>query len=106
MSIWDRGPCRSRSWITSKGSRRETVLCAVCAYGSIWTGKPKPGGLPSDLFGGANPPDERKEGDANERYILGLVPVVDLHCCPCQSVLSDLQGKEIAAITRNNDGCL
>ena len=28
----------------------------------MWTGKPKPGGLPSDLFGGANPPDERKEG--------------------------------------------
>lgn len=22
----------------------------------------KPGGLPSDVFGGANPPDERKEG--------------------------------------------
>ena len=97
MSIWDGGPCRSRSWITSKGSRRETVLCAVCAYGSIWTGKPKPGGLPSDLFGGANPPDERKEGDANERNIFGPVPVVDIHCRPCQSVLSDFQGNEIAA---------
>ena len=42
------------------------ILCAACAYGSIWTGKPKPGGLPSDLFGGANPPDERREGDASE----------------------------------------
>ena len=65
----------------------------------MWTGKPKPGGLPSDFFGGANPPDERKEGDANERYIFGLVPVVALHCRPCQSVLSDFQGKEIAATT-------
>ena len=104
MSIWDAGPCRSRSWITSKGSRRETVLCAVCAYGSIWTGKTKPGGLPSDLFGGANPPDERKEGDANECYILGFDPVADFHCCPDRSVLSDLQGKEIAATTLNSDG--
>ena len=65
----------------------------------------KPGGLPSDTFGGANPPDKRREGDANECYIFGLVPVVDLHCCPCWSVLSDFQGKKIAAITRNNDGC-
>ena len=38
------------------------MLCAVCAYVNIWTGKPKPGGLPSDVVGGANPPDERKEG--------------------------------------------
>ena len=65
----------------------------------MWTGKPKPGGLPSDFFGGANPPDERKEGDANECYIFGPVPVVALHCRPCQSVLSDFQGKEIAATT-------
>ena len=54
--------------------------------------------------GGANPPDERKEGDANECYIFGPVPVVALHCRPCQSVLSDFQGKEIAATTRNSDG--
>ena len=85
----ERNGCRKQKWI----------LYAAKAYGSIWEGKPKPGGLPSDLIGGANPPDERKEGDANERYIFGLVPVVTLHCCPCQSVLSDFQGKEIAATT-------
>ena len=44
------------------------MLCDVCAYGSIWAGKTKPGGLPSDSFGGANPPDERKEGDAMVTY--------------------------------------
>ena len=65
-------------------------------YDSIRIGKPEPGGLPSDLFGGANPPDERKEGDANECYIFGLVPVFTFHCCPWQSVLSDFQGKEIS----------
>ena len=80
------------------------LLYAVYAYSSICSEKPKPGGLPSDFFGGANPPDERKEGDANEHYILGFVPVVALHCCPCQSVLSDFQGKEIAATTANSDG--
>ena len=31
------------------------------------------GGLPS-LIGGANPPDERKEGDANVCYIFGVNP--------------------------------
>ena len=41
--------------------------------------------------------DERKEGDADERYMLGPNPVVNIHCCSCQSVLSDFQGKEIAA---------
>ena len=63
------------------------ILCAACAYGSIWAGKPKPGGLPSDLFGGLNPPDERREGDASECYILGFDPVVDLHCRSCWSLL-------------------
>ena len=59
---------------------------------------------PLIFFGGTNPPDERKEGDANEHYILGFVPVVALHCCPCQSMLSDFQGKGIAATTANSDG--
>ena len=29
--------------------------------------------------------DERKEGDADERYMLGTNPVVNIHCCSCQS---------------------
>ena len=37
--------------------------------------------------GGANPPDERKEGDADERYILGFNPVDDIHCRSCWSLL-------------------
>ena len=62
-------------------------------YDSIRTGKPKPGGLSSDLIGKANPPDimaygdERKEGDADERYILGFNPVDDIHCRSCWSLL-------------------
>ena len=67
-------------------------------------GKSKPGGLPS-FIGGANSPDERKEGVANVCYICGLNPAWNIQCSPCRPVLSDFQGKtKIAAITRNNDG--
>ena len=44
------------------------------------------GGLPS-FIGGANPPDERKEGDANVRYIFGFDPDRYLIGCPCKSSL-------------------
>ena len=67
-------------------------------------GKPEPGGLPSFFTGGAYPPNERKEGVAND-YIFGSDPILYTHCRPCRSVLSDLQGKEIAATTTNSDGC-
>ena len=93
-----------RTEVFGRERLRKYSLSIGYYYDSIWTGKPKPGGLPSDLFGGANPPDERKEGDANECYILGFDPVADFHCCPDRSVLSDLQGKEIAATTLNSDG--
>ena len=39
-----------------------------CATLHAWETR-EPGGLPS-FIGGANPPDERKEGVANVRYIL------------------------------------
>ena len=60
-------------------------------------GKPEhiKGGLPS-VIGGANPPDERKEGDANVCYISGFDPDWNIHCCPCGSVIPDFQGKEIS----------
>ena len=93
--MWRR--CVSYPAKARRPEKQKWILYAAKAYGSIWEGKPKPGGLPSDLFGGANPPDERKEGDANECYIFGFIPVVAFHCRPCQSVLSDFQGKEIAA---------
>ena len=51
------------------------------------------------MIGGANPPDERKEGDANVCYISGLDSDWNIHCSPCKSALSDIQGKEIAATT-------
>ena len=68
-------------------------------------GKPEhiKGGLPS-VIGGANPPDERKEGDANVCYISGLSSDWNIHCSPCKSALSDIQGKKIAATTTNSDG--
>ncbi len=88
--------CRALPYVLVRFQALKQILYVAYAYDSIWTGKPKPGGLPSDLIGGANPPDERKEGDANECYIFGLVPAVALHCGPCQSVLSDFQGKEIS----------
>lgn len=56
------------------------------------------GGLPSG-FGGTNPPDERKEGDANVRYIFGLDPDRYLHCSSRRIVLHDLRKKKIAATT-------
>ena len=67
-------------------------------------GKPESqGGLPS-VYGGAYPPDERKEGDANVCYISGSDPVLYLHGSPCESDLSDFQGKIIAATTSDSDG--
>ena len=68
-------------------------------------GKPEhiKGGLPS-VIGGANPPDERKEGDANVCYISGLGSDWNIHCSPREIVLYNLRGKEIAATTRNSDG--
>ena len=54
----------------------------------------------------AYPPDERKEGDANVCYISGSDPVLYLHGSPCESDLSDFQGKKIAATTSDSDGCL
>ena len=50
------------------------------------------------LFGGANPPDERKEGDANElRYISGSNPDWYIHCRSRRIVLYNLREKKIAA---------
>ena len=40
------------------------------------------------LFGGADPPDERKEGDADD-YISGFLFILYVHCCPYQSDVSD-----------------
>ena len=56
------------------------------------------GGLPSG-FGGTNPPDERKEGDANVRYIFGLDPDRYLHCSSRRIVLYNFREKKIAATT-------
>ena len=57
------------------------------------------GGLPSG-FGGTNPPDERKEGDANELcYISGFNPDRYLHCRSRWIVLHNLREKKIAATT-------
>ncbi len=56
-------------------------------------------------YGGANPPDERKEGDANVYYISGSYPDRYIHCQSHWIVLCDLWDKEIAATTANSDGC-
>ena len=56
------------------------------------------GGLPSG-FGGTNPPDERKEGDANVCYIFGLDPDRYLHCSSRRIVLHIFGKKKIAATT-------
>ena len=49
-------------------------------------GNHRAGGLPS-YFGGDNPPDERKEGDANVRYIFGFDPDRYLVSDLCSSLL-------------------
>ena len=46
-----------------------------------------------------DPPDERKEGDANVCYIFGLDPDRYLHCSSRRIVLHDLRKKKIAATT-------
>ena len=64
----------------------------------IWETR-EPGGLPS-FFGGAYPPDERKEGDANVCYIRWFDSDRNIHLHPCRIMLHDFQGKtKIAAIT-------
>jgi len=45
----------------------------------------EPGGLPS--IGGANPPDERKEGVANVCYICWFDSDWNIHLRPCKSLL-------------------
>lgn len=46
-----------------------------------------------------DPPDERKEGDANVRYIFGFNPDRYLHCRSRWIVLHNLREKKIAATT-------
>ena len=41
---------------------------------------------------------------ASISQICGVNPITVTDCCPCRSVLSDFQGKEIAATTANSDG--
>ena len=67
----------------------------------------KPGGFTPLLLGGRINALQTRE----RRAIAMYVTYSDLnsdrytHCCPYQSVLSDLQGKkEIAATTTNSDG--
>ena len=56
------------------------------------------------LYRRGYPPDERKEGDADECYIFGFVPDWNVHCSTRGIVLYNLSGKEIAATTRTSDG--
>ena len=52
------------------------------------------------LYGGADPPDERKEGVANVCYIRWFDSDRNIHLHPCRIMLHDFQGKtKIAAIT-------
>ena len=44
------------------------------------------------------------DGDADERYICGLVPILYLCRCPDKFVLCNLSGQKIAATTANSDG--
>ena len=47
-----------------------------------------------------------KVADANVCYIFGFNPDRYIHCHSCKSHLWDIQGKKIAATTRNSDGWL
>ncbi len=42
----------------------------------------------------SSPPDEKRGGRCNIRYISGFNPDWDTHCRPCEFALSDLQGKK------------
>lgn len=48
----------------------------------------------------------KEGGQANVCNISGLGSDWNIHCSPCKSALSDIQGKKIAATTRNSDGCV
>lgn len=49
-------------------------------------------------------PSGRKKGGRYDDYIFRTDSDWYLHCCPCKFVLYNLQGKKIAATTRNSDG--
>ena len=68
------------------------ILCFIKSHAIIaaWETK-EPGGFPS-YSGGADPPDERKEGVANVCYICGFNPNWNIHCHPYRVVLYNLQG--------------
>ncbi len=53
---------------------------------------------------GQTPPDERKEGDANEYYIFGLVPGVTFHCCLVSLCHQIFKGKNKPPLLRIVDG--
>ena len=85
--------------------KRQEIIDRTSFYDNIFIGNLRARRL--TLFGGANPPDKREEGDANVCYIFGSDPDRYLLGIPCRFVLCTLQGKtKIAAITANNDGCL
>ena len=91
---------KNKIWFAQKMIVDDTKRCYYRRMGNQRAGR-------LTLFiGGANPPDERKEGVANVCYILWFNSDWDIHLRPCWSLLWDFQGKtKIAAITRNNDGC-
>ena len=62
----------------------------------------EPGGF-TLFFGGADPPDERKEGVANVCYIFGSDPDRYLHCHSHRIVLYNLWEKKIAAHYCNSE---
>ena len=50
-------------------------------------------------------PSGRKKGGIANDYIPGLVLVLYVHCLPYRSVVSDFQGKKVAATIHGSDGC-
>lgn len=81
--------------------KRTKIIDRISFYGTILIGNLRARRL--TLFGGANPPDEREEGDANVCYIFGSDPDRYLHCHSHRIVLYNLWEKKIAAHYCNSE---
>lgn len=74
-----------------KGFLQDFWLMFIELHGTLTSRKVRTHKRRSTLYlGGANPPDERKEGDAND-YIFWSNTDRYLHCRSCWSLLWDLQ---------------
>ncbi len=87
-----------------QGKRENIIVRRTNVCYNSFIGKPESKRRLTLLFDGGATLQTKERGDANVCYISWLDSGWNIHCRPCESVVSDFQGKEIAATTGNSDG--